>query len=303
MLFSSFKNLVSFFRQSNSGLTKSNTSNQFCKPVVGLCALLCMSLWISAAQAQQQMKTNLVSGQVIPASSHDAGYRDSAELTAEATDTDSEGQTVISTSLGDDNRALNTPVGLVDWVEVQIRVVTQGAERPIASDAAVSSYQTAAWLLSDGSVVDANFDISLASDERTLTIPTGDEGLTFDADTQELYVLVNHRIHLAIMSDAAVPADSGGVYDHNFTTGESQAYNGSTALKDNAGVGQFAMRVGDLDGSNDVAQQDIANVLRPNIGSRGYTTSSDVDFDADTIASSDDPLVRRNIGAQPQISY
>ena len=59
MLFSSFKNLVSFFRQSDRGLTKSNISNQFCKPVVGLCALLCMSLWISAAQAQQQMRTNL----------------------------------------------------------------------------------------------------------------------------------------------------------------------------------------------------------------------------------------------------
>ena len=58
MLFNPLKNLVSFFRQSNRGLTESNISNQFCKPIVGLCALLCMSLWISAAQAQQQMRTS-----------------------------------------------------------------------------------------------------------------------------------------------------------------------------------------------------------------------------------------------------
>ena len=166
MLFSSFKNLVSFFRQSDRGLTKSNTPNQFCKPIVGLCALLCMSLWISAAQAQtaQQMKTNLILGAAIPASSHVAGYTGSDEIIAEATDTDSEGQTVISASLvgdvGDGSRVLGTPVGLVDWVEVQIRVVTQGADRPIASGVAVSSYKQAAWLLSDGSVVDANSDIS-----------------------------------------------------------------------------------------------------------------------------------------------
>ena len=138
--------------------------------------------------------------------------------------------------------------------------------------------------------------------DRTLTIPTGTGGVEFDAGTQELYVLVNHRIHLAIMSDAAVP-ESEGVYDHDFSTGESQAYNGDAALTDNAGVNQFAMLVVDLDGSNDVAEQDISDIIRPNIGNRGYTTSSDVDFDADTIDSSDIPLVRLNIGAEPQIVY
>ena len=52
MAFNLRKNLIIFFRQSDRGLMKSNISNQFCKPIIGLCALLCMSLWISAAQAQ-----------------------------------------------------------------------------------------------------------------------------------------------------------------------------------------------------------------------------------------------------------
>ena len=220
MLFSSFKNLVSFFRQSNSGLTKSNTSNQFCKPIVGLCALLCMSLWISAAQAQQQMRTNLASADLIPISYTDT---DSNEVTAEN-----------DPNINDPERTEDSAVGVVDWVEVQIRVVANTVtDAPAEPADAVTSYKKAAWLLSDGSVVDVDSDIALINDDTNdpeLTIPTGVDGLTFDAATQNLYVLITHRNHLPIMSASAVTEDSG-VYDYDFTTGTAQAVGGGQCFE------------------------------------------------------------------------
>ena len=240
MLFSSFKNLVSFFRQSDRGLTKSNTPNQFCKPIVGLCALLCMSLWISAAQAQQ-MRTNLAADNVIPLSVIDSN---SDLIEAE-----------VNPNINDSERTEGSAVGLVDWVEVQIRVVTQGEAAPTLArpTAAGSLYIAAAWLLSDGSVVDVDSDIPAINGgtEGTLTIPTGTDGLAFDAGTQELYVLVNHRNHLPIMSATAVPVDGGGVYDYNFME-ENQAVSGTAKLVG----GRYAMYAGDSSGDEGVTNID-----------------------------------------------
>ena len=112
-------------------------------------------------------------------------------------------------------------MGVVDWVEVQIRVVANTVtDAPTEPTDAVTSYKKAAWLLSDGSVVDVDSDIALINDDTNdpeLTIPTGTDGLTFDAATQNLYVLITHRNHLPIMSASAVTEDAG-VYDYDFTT-------------------------------------------------------------------------------------
>ena len=62
-------------------------------------------------------------------------------------------------------------------------------------------------------MVDVDSDIAAinaGTNDPELTIPTGVDGLTFDATTQDLYVLVNHRNHLPIMSASAVAADGEG---------------------------------------------------------------------------------------------
>ena len=287
MLFSSFKNLVSFFRQSNSGLTKSNTSNQFCKPIIGLCALLCMSLWISAAQAQQQMRTNLASADLIPISYTDT---DSNEVTA-----------TNDPNINDPERTEDSAVGVVDWVEVQIRVVANTVtDAPAEPIDAVTSYKKAAWLLSDGSVVDVDSDITAINGgtEGELTIPTGTEGLTFDAATQILYVLITHRNHLPIMSASAV-TEASGVYDYDFTTGTAQAVGGVSALKETGGI--LGMIVADTGRDGGVGEADISSDIRPNIGNATYHVG-DVTLDAN-VGGADVAQAQANIGASAAITY
>ena len=309
MLFNPLKNLVTFFKKSERGMTKStNTSSQFCKPLIGLCALLCMSLWISAAQAQtpQQMRTNLAVADLIPASSLDAGYTDSEEITAtvgvsgEILDPD------VYASFNDTDRAVDSAVGLVDWVEVQIRVVANTVTEPPATrpdDDAGDVYIKAAWLLSDGSVVDVDSDIAtINSDSDTegeLTIPTGDEGLEFDAATQNLYVLITHRNHLPIMSASDVTANTDSVYEYDFTTGTDQAVGGVSALKEAGGV--LSMIVADTGRDGNVGGADISSDIRPNIGNATYHVG-DVTLDAN-VGGSDVAQAQANIGAATQITY
>ena len=301
MLFSSFKNLVSLFRQSNRGLTKSNTSNQFCKPVVGLCALLCMSLWISVAQAQQ-METALVIRDFIPDSSLTAGYTEADEVIAATDD-----------SFQDPDGPDDPQVGVVDWIEVQIRVVTQGAIAPEALPTnADNVYTKAAWLLSDGSIVnaldaDGNVTDPNAAD-LTLTIPTGDEGLNFDPLTQELYIVVNHRNHLAIMSRDAVPADDPDsvdddpeVYEYDFTTAEDTARGLPLVLNNRV----YAIRAGSVTDDNRINVLDdppvIANTFSTGV-SDGYELH-DVNLDGRVNILDDPPIAAENSPQSSPITY
>ena len=288
MLFSSFKNLVSFFRQSNRGLTKSNTSNQFCKPIIGLCALLCMSLWISAAQAQQ-MRTALAGEGLIPAS-----YTDSNSNPSTVTAENNVSGGILEANTYDDPDTAGPMVGLVDWVEVQIRVVANLDSAPtVRPSNLVNLYIKGAWLLSDGSVVDVDSDIVAinaaitagTTPDSTLTIPTGDGGLTFDSDTQKLYVLINHRNHLPIMSPSV--SGSGGVYSHDFTMTEA-LFATSKRLNN-----RYVMYAGDPEASGSIDDDDVNIVnLRETdpvpgqFGQRGQYLVGDIDFS--TVVDDDD---------------
>ena len=295
MLFSSFKNLVSFFRQSDRGLTESNISNQFCKPVVGLCALLCMSLWISAAQAQT-MRTELLSapsGSLIPASAELAGYTEAANL-------------------GDEVTVDNSITTLVDWVEVQIRVVAQGAtEAPEAAptDAALV-YTKAAWLLSDGSVVDADSATVVActatpADDCTLTIPTGDDGLTYDENTQDLYIVINHRNHLTVMSAGSVEPTSGE-YVYDFSAAEDTARGAPLTLLNrgaffNSGIyAVYAGKIDSLDNAINFLDDGPAIVTNDNAG--GYQVS-DLNMNGTVNFLDENPFIINNNNTASPIVY
>jgi len=82
-----------------------------------------------------------------------------------------------------------------------------------AADAASATPATifarqAAFVMNDGTIV--------ATDGSSDPVLTG-------SLTQNLFVVVNHRNHLSVMSATPV-IKSGGVYAYNFTIGETQAY-------------------------------------------------------------------------------
>ena len=209
-------------------------------------------------------------------------------------------------NIDDLERTDGSAVGVVDWVEVQIRVVanteTQLPTGLTGVPAAVSSYKKAAWLLSDGSVVDVDSDIAAinaGTNDPELIIPTGTGGLTFNATTQKLYVLITHRNHLPIMSADAVSADGEGVYDYDFTTGTAQAVGGVSALKEAGGI--LSMYVSDTDRDGNVGGSDISSDIRPNIGASAYHVG-DVTLDAN-VGGADVFQAQANIGAATQITY
>ena len=302
MLFSSFKNLVGFFRQSNRGLTKLNISNQFCKPVVGLCALLCMSLWISAAQAQtpppDQMRTSLAFGGLIP-----AAYTYTDTNSAEITETAENDPNIDDVATAPFNGRTNgSGVGVVDWVEVQIRVVANTVTAPpTLRSNADSLYIKPAWLLSDGSVVNVDSDIAAinaGTNNPELTIPTGDGGLEFDATTQNLYVLVNHRNHLPIMSAAAVPAsteaEDAGAYVHDFIMEADQAFPGTAKLYTVNDT--YVMYAGDSSGDEGITNIDSDNATRGSADNGQFNQSGYLESDytlSGSVANADGDIASR----------
>lgn len=119
------------------------------------------------------------------------------------------------------------PSNVVDWILVELRSAT---------DTSLVT-QKAAWLLSDGSVMDVS----------------GKKGVLFQdvAPTDAYFMVVRHRNHLDIMSAETLTLPK--TYD--FTTAANQA----------AGIGQmvemaenvFALKVGDVDGNGIVSIADF----------------------------------------------
>ncbi len=97
--------------------------------------------------------------------------------------------------------------------------------------------QQAGFILKDGSIV--------ATDGANM--------MHFDVFiTQNLYVVIYHRNHLAIMSSGAL-SNVGPVYSWDFTTGAGQAY-GTDAQKNLGGF--YGMYAGDGDANGTIETAD-----------------------------------------------
>jgi len=104
------------------------------------------------------------------------------------------------------------PIDVVDWVYVQIR--NSNAAADATSDSIVS--EQAAFLLSDGRVVDSNLNVL---ELRPSKVGNG-----------QMYVVVYHRNHIGVMSATALSFNSdSAAYSFDFTSGAAQAY-GTDAL-------------------------------------------------------------------------
>ncbi len=157
---------------------------------------------------------------------------------------------------GSENVATIPNANIVDWILIELRETSGG---PSTATSATRVARQAGFLLKDGSIVATDgvsmmhFDISVA---------------------QNLYVVIWHRNHLAVMSSGAL-SNSGTTYSWDFTTGAGQAY-GTNALK-NLGSGVYGMYAGDANSDGDINTTD-KTLWGNNAGTKGYK-STDLNFD------------------------
>ena len=189
-------------------------------------------------------------------------------------------------------------VAVVDWVLVQLRLVPQGAQAPDnncrntpACRDQVTVVTKAALLLSDGSVSSADAD-DLA--EGVLTF----DDVDFDPATQDMYIAVNHRNHLPVLSGKADDADTvpaNGDYDYNFTDPAAAFVPGIGGIRGGAVRGNvLVVAAGDASPDSALGTGDVLAVREANAAGRtGYLTE-DVDLTGN-MGSGDFLVVNSNI--------
>lgn len=182
-------------------------------------------------QAQRQpMTTALVDLGVVPKSSSatEVGFNANTppEAVAEAS---AEGDFIVQGLANLNSAEVNDQrIGVVDWVEVQLRIVPEGMAVPTDAPPAANSdsysvHRKAGLLLSDGRIVNA-------SDVETDTVPSADasldfEGVDFNDTTHDMYIAVNHRNHIPVLSSEPASDDSG-IFSYDFTSDRVKTYNG-----------------------------------------------------------------------------
>jgi len=161
-----------------------------------------------------------------------------------------------------DESVENFPDGTVDWILLELRDASS-AESALGNTVAA---RKAGFLLNDGTIV------------------TSDGSLPeFDIHVNHnLFVVVYHRNHLAVMSSGSLK-EVDGIYLWNFTQSQEKAFSSSdkTAYEGGQkylGDGIYGMFGGDGDGDGQVLLQDLLNVLNPLSGQSGYSAG---DFDLD----------------------
>jgi len=141
------------------------------------------------------------------------------------------------------------PPDVVDWVLVQLRE----ADLPENATSATILDTQAAFLKNDGTVVGLD----------------GVNPLHFDVSfTENLYAVVYHRNHLAIISNYPL-TESGGVYTYNFSSSADQAYGGANGHK-LLEADIWGMVAGDGNGNGLIQNTDETAAWKADLGNSGY---------------------------------
>jgi hypothetical protein len=157
------------------------------------------------------------------------------------------------------------PTGVVDWVLIEIRQATT----PTLATSGTILAKRAAFVKQDGSVVEL---------DGTTTIHFSNYAVS---SGNNLYIVVRHRNHLAVMSSAGATL-AAGVYSYDFTTGLGQALGGANGYK--AMGTKFGMVNGDIDQDGNIFVSDY-NRWAVNFGVTSGYFSSDLDMDNNVFVS------------------
>jgi len=143
-----------------------------------------------------------------------------------------------------------TNLNMVDWVLVELRETTGG---PSTATAATRIARQAGVLLNNGYIVGTD----------------GVSQLQFSLNiTNNLYVVIWHRNHLAIMSSTAL-VKVGNTYTYDFSTGYDKTYGGLNGCKQLA-TGIWGMFGGDGNADGLVTNPDKVDVWQAQCGTQGY---------------------------------
>ena len=180
---------------------------------------------------------------------------------------------------GTETQNIGLEIDVVDWVLVEFRE-TDGDASTATPDKFLD--HQAAILLADGSIVK----------------PDGVNPIQLTANiTENIYVVIYHRNHLAVMSSTALNG-FGTVYSYNFTDALSKAY--LDGQKDLTG-GYFGMIGGDSDGNSTVDSHDKDANWNNNAGRIGYF-GSDLNLDSEIDNVDKNDVWEGNDGSSATIS-
>jgi uncharacterized protein (TIGR02145 family) len=167
---------------------------------------------------------------------------------------------------------------VVDWVLIELRETT-GDASSATPDKMI--HRQAAFLTSVGQIV--------GLDGTSLPVYSG-------AVSANLYVIIRHRNHLAVMSSGPL-TESSGVYSWDFTDQIAKAYlNGQKEIAS----GIFGMTGGDCNGSGTIIQNDKILTWEDRAGYYGYF-SSDLNLDGQVDNDDKDWIYVPNIGQSAQL--
>jgi hypothetical protein len=158
----------------------------------------------------------------------------------------------------------NTEV--VDWVNVQIRETDAVAN----ATAATQVGEQAGFILDDGMVKELD----------------GTGEMIFDvAINDNLFVVLNHRNHIRVLSANEMTFSQDGgydVYSYDFTTGLGQAYNSQQTIP--VGYSSACLYVADIDDDGNVFNSDL-NLFLSVFPSFTVYSNSDLDLDGNVFNS------------------
>ena len=211
------------------------------------------------------------------------------------------------------------PVGVVDWILVELRETSGSSVESAGGDTVIA--RKPGLLLSSGRVVDAtdyrNLDSagrnSCLTESGTLSLEANDNcpDLLFEgiAVTDNLYVVVRHRNHLDAISSVAVTENTSGRYVYDFSSSVGQARNGDLgAQKSFRGapsrqriVGVAMMPAGDVAGAINrtasILQVPDIQAIRATFGGQGGYHRVDVSLDGFSRQADDfEVLLLSNVG-------
>lgn len=131
--------------------------------------------------------------------------------------------------------------GIVDWVLIELRQA--------AAPGSATTYfaRRAALIKSDGTIVDVDGTSPVKFYNATIT------------GGNNLYTVIRHRNHLAIIANNAVTMDVNGVYNYNYTTGQGQVYPGTGAGHKQIAAGVWGMTEGNSNGDGTISTLDFGD--------------------------------------------
>jgi hypothetical protein len=131
------------------------------------------------------------------------------------------------------------PANTVDWVLVELR----HASTPANATSGTVIGRRAGFLLQNGSIVDLDGTALKFSNVGSFS--------------DNLYIVVYHRNHMAIMAANAVTKDANQVYNYNYSSGSTQVYGGISGSKQvDASPVVWATISGDANADNHIWSND-----------------------------------------------